>query len=212
MRHTPHRFRASLLVALASLAMAQKPAVETAWQLIAQGKQEQAVTLLRDLIHADPRNADARLLLGSILMEDGQRAESIAQLTRGRPAASEIGRGAQCAGRGLQRIRRDGRGAAGIRACGRAGSAACAGTREPGGHSAAAGRRRSARSRTWIRPSGCSAARPDAAYPHYLRAKIYSEDRDPAKAAAELQQAVELRPDLRRGLERSGRCPQEPGR
>ena len=38
--------------------------------------------------------------------------------------------------------------------------------------------------------------KPDAAYPHYLRAKIYSGDRDAAKAAAELQQAVELRPDF----------------
>ena len=47
----------------------------------------------------------------------------------------------------------------------------------------------------------------DAAYPHYLRAKLYSEERDAAKAAVELQQAVELRSGLRRGLERSGRCP-----
>ena len=61
--------------------MAQKPAVETAWQLLAQGKRDQAVTLLRDLIHADPRNADARLLLGSVLMESGERSESIAQLS-----------------------------------------------------------------------------------------------------------------------------------
>ena len=30
--------------------------------------------LLRDVIKADPRNADARLLLGSLLMEGGQRA------------------------------------------------------------------------------------------------------------------------------------------
>ena len=60
--------------------MAQKPTVEDAWQLIAQGKRDQAVTLLRGVIQADARNADARLLLGSILMENGQRAESIAQL------------------------------------------------------------------------------------------------------------------------------------
>ena len=80
MRHTAACFRALLAIACASFAMAQKPAVETAWQLVAQGKQDQAVTLLRDLISADPRNADARLLLGSLLMESGQRAESIAQL------------------------------------------------------------------------------------------------------------------------------------
>ena len=87
--------------------MAQKPAVETAWQLLAQGKQDQAVTLLRDLIHADPRNADARLLLGSVLMEDGAACRIDCATQRGCPAASEIGRGAQCAGRSLQRIRGD---------------------------------------------------------------------------------------------------------
>jgi protein O-GlcNAc transferase len=38
--------------------------------------------------------------------------------------------------------------------------------------------------------------RPDAAQAHYLRAKIYSEDRDAAKAASELQLAVELSPDF----------------
>src|SRR5271169_307655 len=67
MKPMPHPFRALLVIAFASLAMAQKPAVETAWQLVAQGKRDQAVTLLRELIRSDPRNADARLLLGSIL-------------------------------------------------------------------------------------------------------------------------------------------------
>src|SRR5690349_5884636 len=74
-------FRALLPVVCIMAAMAQKPAVENAWQLIAQGKQDQALALLRNLIQAEPRNADARLLLGSILMEAGQRSESIAQLT-----------------------------------------------------------------------------------------------------------------------------------
>ena len=38
--------------------------------------------------------------------------------------------------------------------------------------------------------------KPEAAYPHYLRAKIYSEQRDHAKAVLELEQAVALRPDF----------------
>ena len=37
---------------------------------------------------------------------------------------------------------------------------------------------------------------PDAAHPHYLRAKIYTERNEIEKAAAELQQAVALRPDF----------------
>jgi Flp pilus assembly protein TadD len=69
-----------LLIVCVSLATAQKASVETAWRLIEQGKRDQAVAFLRDLIRAEPRNPDARLLLGSILMEAGQRDESIAQL------------------------------------------------------------------------------------------------------------------------------------
>src|SRR5260370_38538572 len=80
MKHTARWFRASLVIACASLAMAQKPAVETAWQLLAQGKRDQAVTVLRDMIHREPRNADARRLLGTVLMENGDRSESNAQL------------------------------------------------------------------------------------------------------------------------------------
>jgi tetratricopeptide (TPR) repeat protein len=39
-------------------------------------------------------------------------------------------------------------------------------------------------------------SKPDAAYPHYLRAKVYSATNEVAKAAAHLQQAVALRPDF----------------
>jgi len=37
---------------------------------------------------------------------------------------------------------------------------------------------------------------PDAAYPHYLRAKIYAEDTQTQKAATELEQAVRLQPEF----------------
>jgi tetratricopeptide (TPR) repeat protein len=37
---------------------------------------------------------------------------------------------------------------------------------------------------------------PDAAHPHYLRAKIYAEQNEAGKAAEELQAAVALRPDF----------------
>ena len=41
-----------------------------------------------------------------------------------------------------------------------------------------------------------SGKKPDAAYPHYLRAKVYSQRRDSVKAAADLEQAVALQPDF----------------
>ena len=49
-------------------------------------------TLLRDIVTTEPQNADAHLLLGSILMEQGERTESIAQLSeavRLRPKSAE---------------------------------------------------------------------------------------------------------------------------
>jgi protein O-GlcNAc transferase len=179
----------------ASLAMAQKPAVETAWQLIAQGKRDQAVTLLRDLIKADPRNADARLLLGSVMMENGQRSESIAQLTeavRLRPKSAEahnalgeayIAFGEATAARPEfeRAVELDPRHA-------QAHVNLAAILLEQGEAQRAIPHLDQA-----IRLFG---PRPDAADPHYLRAKIYSEERDAAKAVSELQQAVELRPDF----------------
>src|SRR3954452_20741529 len=68
-----------ILFALVSTALvqAQGPTIETAWNLIARGQHAQAVMLLRDIVKTDPRNADARLLLGSVLMEAGERSESI---------------------------------------------------------------------------------------------------------------------------------------
>src|SRR5262245_59309914 len=82
----------SAAMAVLSLAYGQRSPVETAWALIAKGQRAQAVVLLRDTIKAHPDDADARLLLGSILMEQGEQAESIAQLkeaARLRPKSAE---------------------------------------------------------------------------------------------------------------------------
>ena len=196
MKHKARWFRALLAIACASLAMAQKPAVETAWQLLAQGKRDQAVTLLRDLIHADPRNADARLLLGSVLMENGERSESIAQLSEAVRLLPKSAEAHNALGEAYNAFGETTRGAAGIRARGRAGSAACAGTREPGGHPAATGRSARARSRTWIRPSGCSGGGRTRPSHTTCGPRSTARNATAAKAASELQQAVELRPDF----------------
>jgi protein O-GlcNAc transferase len=194
MRHTAHRFGLSLLIA-GALAMAQKPAVEKAWQLIAQGKQEQAVTLLRDLIKADPRNADARLLLGSILMEGGQRAESIAQLgeaVRLLPKSAEahnaLGEAYTAFGE-TAAARPEFERAVGLDPRHAQAHVNLAAILLQQGEA----QRALPHLDQAIRLLG---RRPDAAQPHYLRAKIYTADRDSAKAASELQQAVELRPDF----------------
>jgi protein O-GlcNAc transferase len=187
--------RQLMLIVCASLAMAQKPSVETAWQLIAQGKRDQAVTFLRDLIRADPRNPDARLLLGSVLMEAGQREESIAQLreaVRLLPKSAEahnaLGEAYSTFGdpkaarpefeRAVELDPRHAQAQVNLADV----------MLQQGDGQAAAPHLEQA-----IRLFG---NKPDAAYPHYLWAKVYSDERDAAKAASELEQAVALRPDF----------------
>src|SRR5258707_5135686 len=76
----------------AALLLAQRAPVEEAWDLLAKGERKQAIRVLHEIVKANPRDADARLVLGSVLMEDGERAESIAQLSeavRLRPRSAE---------------------------------------------------------------------------------------------------------------------------
>jgi Flp pilus assembly protein TadD len=70
---------------------AQKPAVDQAWDLLAQDKRPEAAALLRAEIRTHPANADARLLLGGLLAEAGETAEAISHLREGvrlRPRAA----------------------------------------------------------------------------------------------------------------------------
>lgn len=64
----------------AGLLLAQRPPVEQAWDLLAQGRREETVGVLRRIIEANPNDAEARLMLGSILSEDGAYSEAIDQL------------------------------------------------------------------------------------------------------------------------------------
>src|SRR5437660_8503323 len=79
-------------VSCAAVLLAQRPPVEDAWDLLSKGERAQAIRLLDEIIKANPRDADARLLLGSVLAEQGERSESIAQLSEGvrlRPQSAE---------------------------------------------------------------------------------------------------------------------------
>lgn len=79
------------LLACGALLAAQQP-LEQAWDLAARGQRPQAIQILRSLIQNSPQNADARLLLGSLLMEDGKQTESLAQLSAAvdiRPRSAE---------------------------------------------------------------------------------------------------------------------------
>jgi tetratricopeptide (TPR) repeat protein len=55
-------------------------AVEGAWNLAARGDRAGAITILRDVVRREPRNADVHLFLGSLLVEENQREDALAQL------------------------------------------------------------------------------------------------------------------------------------
>ena len=61
-------------LACVGLLLAQRAPVEEAWDLLAKGERKQAIRVLHEIIQTNPRDADARLVLGSVLMEEIGRA------------------------------------------------------------------------------------------------------------------------------------------
>ena len=193
------RFLVSLamtaLLAGACLAAAQTGSLDQAWSLLAKGQRPEAIRLLHEMIDANPRDAEARVLLGSVLMEEGKGPESLAQLTeavRLRPdwaqAQNALGEAFKAFGDPeaarkafAKAVERDPRFAQAQINLGLV-------LTEGGELSLAVPHLNSS-----IQLLG---QRPEAAYPHYLLAKIYSEQAQISKAAAELQQAVSLQPDF----------------
>lgn len=184
-----------LAVACGGLSQAQRSGVEAAWDLVAKGQRGDAVTLLGKIVKTEPRNADARLLLGSLLMEAGQHAASIEQLSeavRLRPNSAEahnaLGETFHAAGDNKAARPEFERAVAIDPAFAQAQVNLGLALLELGEMQPASGPLDRA-----LKLLGRTA---DAAYPHYLRAKICSGNRDVASAAAHLEQAVALRPDF----------------
>ena len=179
-------------VLLAGILYAQKPAVDQAWDLLAQEKRTEAIALLRQEIRKHPANADARLLLGSLLAEAGETADAIAQLREGvrlRPGSAVAHNGlgealsdagdltaAQTAFR--KAIELDPRFA-------QARENLAVVLLESGDAAGAAEQLDRA-----IRLFGETEA---SAYSRYLRARVYTDSGEPEKAEAELRRAVALR-------------------
>ena len=202
-----------LLLLFAGLAASQpppKPPVETAWGLVAKGQRAEAVNLLRGIVKTDPGNADARLLLGSLLMEDGRREESIAQLKEGvrlRPKSAEahnaLGEACNAFGE-TKAAQAEFERAVQLNPQFAQAHVNLAVVLLPQGEFQAAAPHLDRA----IRLFGQKA---DAAYPRYLRAKISSGQGDPAKAASDLEQAVKLRPDFAEAWSDLGEARKEQG-
>jgi tetratricopeptide (TPR) repeat protein len=182
---------ASVLAFCATLYAQQS--LDRAWQLAAAGRRQEAVEVLQAFVKTNPDNSDARLLLGSLLMETGQKAESIDQLTaavrlRPRSAEAENALGeaynkfgdtpaARSAFEKAVTLKPD----YGIAQSNLGQTLLASGE----GAKAADHLDRA------IRLLGRT---DDSADARYLRAKVYSAQNEPKQAAAQLEQAVALRP------------------
>ena len=182
-------------LALAGLLLAQPSPLDRAWELVAQGNRQEAVRVLDQVIKANPRNGDARLLLGSILAEEGKSAEAIRHIeeaVRLMPqspmAHNALGEALQTAGE-LNRAR------------GAFEKAVALDPRFAQAH-ANLGRvliqtgESSGAAEHLDRAIALAGQTPDAAYSLYLRAKIHTEQDEVEKAAAALKLAVAAQPDF----------------
>lgn len=182
-----------LWVCAVTLLFSQGPALERAWNLAASGRRDDAIQVAREVIQNKPEDVDARLLLGSLLVEKGDRIESIAQLSeavRLRPASAE----AQNALGEAYRNFGDARAALtpfrkaveiqpGFGVAQENLGAAMLETGDVAGAATHLDRAIQLLGRT-----------DDAADAHYLRAKVYKAHSELRQAASELEKAVSIRP------------------
>ncbi len=184
---------AAALLMVAAVAWSGPDEVQHAWDLVTQGRRAEAIDLLRGLTKAEPGNVEAHLLLGSLLQEAGEREECLKQLTAAvslRPDSAEaqnaLGEAYNAFGDGKsaregfeKAVKLDARLAparvnlgAVLLDAGEVGAAA----------------------KELDAAIGLLGDKDEAAYPLYLRAKIYAGSGEARKAEAALERAVKLQP------------------
>jgi tetratricopeptide (TPR) repeat protein len=175
--------------------LAQSSSLDAAWELAAKGHPEKAVGLLEEFIRNDPRNGEARLLLGSLLASNGNLAEAITQLKEAAhllPNSAEahnaLGEAFNSATNAKQ-AREEFEKAVQLNAKLAHAQANLGMALGEAGELAAAAQHLDQA----IKIMGETE---DAAVPHYLRAKVYTEEGEKENAATELSAAVRLKPDL----------------
>jgi tetratricopeptide (TPR) repeat protein len=186
--------RFSLGLVCAALLLAQQP-LDRAWQLTANGRPAEAIAILQRLVAVEPNNADARLLLGSLLMEQNKKTESIAQLTaavRLRPKSDEA---QNALGEAYTKF--------GDTADARVAFEKAVALKPTSGIAQsnlgqallAAGDAKAA-AQHLDQAIHLLGKTDDAADAHYLRAKLYTQDEDTQQAVTHLEQAVAIRPNF----------------
>jgi tetratricopeptide (TPR) repeat protein len=176
---------------------AQSP-LEKAQAALAAGDRQEAIRILRPFIAAEPDNADGRLVLGTVLALDGVLGESVEHLqaaVRLRPdwaaahntlgmALSRFGQIAMARASFAEAVRLD---------------ADMAQAQVNLALILAQSDELNAGLQHLERAVESLGERPEAAYPRFLRAKIWMQQGQAGHAAQELERAVGLRPDYAEG-------------
>ncbi len=185
-----------MVLAYAGLLLAQNTrSLDSAWKLAANGQRDQAVGVLEALIRENPRDADARLLLGSLLMEAGKQSESLAQLTEAvklRPRSAEaqnaLGEAYSSFGH-FKAAREPLERAVAIKPDFGVAQMNLGEVLLDSGELDASAKHLDRATKLLGRSDDCAQA-------HYWRAKVYVARNDSSEAAEELQKAIAIRPDF----------------
>jgi protein O-GlcNAc transferase len=187
--------RIVLAVICAAVLYGQQSQLDEAWTLAAGGKRGEAISVLQKLVASEPRNPDARLLLGSLLMEAGDKSGSIEQLETAvklRPRSEEA---YNALGEAYNKF--------GENAAAQAAFEHAVAIKPNDGVAqlnlgqvlVTQGVLTAAQNHL-DRALSLLGQTDDAADAHYLRAKIYSTQSQPRAAVAQLETAVRIRPNF----------------
>jgi tetratricopeptide (TPR) repeat protein len=184
-----------LALLCAAMLSGQQTKLEQAWKLAGNGQRGEAIHLLQSLIVTEPGNTDARLLLGSLLMEEGDKASSLEQLktaVKQRPRSEEA---QNALGEAYNKF--------GETAAAETAFAKAVAIRPDYGvaqlnlgQALVLQGDLSAAAKHLDRAIALLRQKEDAADAHYLRARVYSAQNQPRAAATQLESAVRMRPDF----------------
>ena len=187
--------RPIVFLVLASTITAQNTPLEQAWTLVSRGDSQTATRVLKELVSKEPGSAEARLLLGSLLMEAGDRVGSIEQLTEGARLSPRSAEAQNALAEALIRFG-DSKSARAPLERAVALQPRFAIAQLNLGQVLAEANELTAAATHLDRAIALLGNSPDAADAYYLRAKVYSAQDQTAEAARALEQATRLRPDF----------------
>jgi protein O-GlcNAc transferase len=189
-------WRALLLgVVCASALPAQTAGAAAARKLLEQGARPQAVRMLDELVRKNPRDGEARLLLGIVRDEDGHPADALPLLTEAVRLLPSSAEAHNALGEAYNNLNALGQARGEFEKAVELDPAAPHIRVNLGMVLAQTGEltRAAEHLDDALKRYGNS---PDAALAHYLRAKVHSELSEVEQASANLREAVRLRPDF----------------